>query len=578
MKVNKITSCILGLLVLVSCNDKMEYNEYNIYEKDYVTRNFGYVGGLMTRIYNDLDGDWGNYSGAVLGSATDESQVSHSGNQIEDFYNGAWSSSNAKGSLWTTCYDGIEYCNQVLDEFQGLTFDELVLNSDYAKQMFRYNNYKYEARWARAYFYFLLVRQYGGVPLKTHTMSAAESNALTRATVDEIFQFIEDECVDIQDKIIEDYTDLGDMSIGVPETGRANKFSVMALRARAATYHASPLFNPNNNTELWHKAAIANKELIDACEATNGKRHLSNSYASLWSKTSYSDAQPAAEILFGRRYDAARTFEVYNFPVGYQSAQGMNCPTQNLVDAYDMQDGSTWAEAVAAGTATDENMFTNRDPRLSLTVAHNGDVWPVDYGTALQTYKGGVNGRPTSPYGTPTSYYLKKYCDGSQILRSAAATTTYHIWITFRLGETWLNYAESLFKYLGSADATTAEFPTSAREAASKTRQRVGMPAFPAGMSNDVFWTRYKNERFVELAFEGHRFFDVRRWKEAPQYFTDIVWMEIEPNYDSDGNIQSFTYNRVHNARQWDDKMYFFPIPRTEVAKSNGLITQNPGW
>ena len=143
MKVNKITSCILGLLVLVSCNDKMEYNEYNIYEKDYVTRNFGYVGGLMTRIYNDLDGDWGNYSGAVLGSATDESQVSHSGNQIEDFYNGAWSSSNAKGSLWTTCYDGIEYCNQVLDEFQGLTFDELVLNSDYAKQMFRYNNYKY---------------------------------------------------------------------------------------------------------------------------------------------------------------------------------------------------------------------------------------------------------------------------------------------------------------------------------------------------------------------------------------------------------------------------------------------------
>lgn len=577
MKMNKTICGILGALAFSSCGDKMDYNEYNIYEKDYITQNFSYVGGLMTRIYNDLDGDWGNYSGAVLGSATDESQVSHSGNQIEDFYNGAWSPSNAKGSLWTTCYDGIEYSNQVIDEFQGLTFDELVLNSDYAKQMFRYNNYKYEARWARAYFYFLLVRQYGGVPLKTHTMTPAESNALTRASADEVFQYIDSECADIQDKIIRDYTDLGDMSIGVPETGRANMFAVMALRARAAMYYASPLFNPNNDKERWHKAALVTQELLDSCAKYN--RHLANSYSSLWSKTSYSDTEPASEILFGRRYDAARTFESYNFPVGYQSAQGMNCPTQNLVDAYDMRDGSTWEEAVAAGTASDENIFTNRDPRLALTVAHNGEVWPVDYGEALQTYRGGINARPTSPYGTPTSYYLKKYCDASQILRSSAATTTYHIWITFRLGEFYLNLAECLFNYLGSADATSAEFSMSAREAASKTRQRVGMPEFPTGMSNTDFWKRYKNERFVELAFEGHRFFDVRRWKEAPQYFTNIVWMEITPaTYDADGNITSFNYNRVNNKRLWEDKMYLFPIPQTEVAKSQGAIPQNAGW
>ncbi len=577
MKINKIIYGILGVFVLSSCGDKMDYKEYNIYEKDYITRNFSYVGGLMTRIYNDLDGDWGNYSGAVLGSATDESQVSLSGNQIEDFYNGAWSPANPKASMWSTCYDGIEYSNQILDNFQGLTFDELVLNSDYAKQMFRYNNYQYEARWARAYFYFLLVRQYGGVPLKTRTMSAAESNALQRVSADDVFKFIDDECADIQDKIVRDYTDLGDMSIGVPETGRANMFSVMALRARAAMYHASPLFNPNNDKDLWLKAAQANKELLDSCTKYN--RHLSASYSALWSKTSYSDTEPASEILFGRRYDASRTFENYNFPVGYQAAQGMNCPTQNLVDAYDMKDGTTWAEAVAAGTASDDDMFTNRDPRLSMTIAHNGEVWPNDYGVALQTYIGGVNGRPTYAYATPTSYYLKKYCDASQILRSSAATTSYHIWLTFRLGEFYLNYAECVFNYLGSADATSTDFPMSAREAASKTRQRVNMPAFKAGMSNEEFWTRYKNERFVELAFEGHRFFDIRRWKEAPTYFTNIVWMEITPtSYADDGTPNAFSYKRVNKTRQWSDKMYLFPIPQTEITKSGGLIVQNEGW
>ncbi|MCR5180684.1 MAG: RagB/SusD family nutrient uptake outer membrane protein [Bacteroidaceae bacterium] len=594
MKLNKIICGVLGALSLVSCADKMDYTEYNIYDKDYITRNFGYVGGLMTRIYNDLDGDWGNYSGAVLGSATDESQVSHSGNAIEDFYNGAWGPSNPYSSIWTTCYDGIEYSNQVLDEFQGLTFDELVLNSDYAKQMYRYQNYKYEARWARAYFYFLLVRQYGGVPLKTRTMTAAESNALTRSSADSIFQFIDDECVAIQDSIVKDYTNLGDMIVNKPETARANKYAVMALRARAAMYYASPLFNPNNDAERWLKAAQACQALIDSCKA--GGRHLSASYSQLWGATSYSDAEPYAEIIFSRRYAASRTFETYNFPTGYQSAQGMNCPTQNLVDAYDMTDGSTWAEAVAAGTASDDDMFSNRDPRLALTVAHNGEAWPTDYyanngNMPLQTYVGGINARPTSPYGTPTSYYLKKYCNSSIILRSSSANTFAHQWITFRLGEAYLNYAECLFQYAKAQGASNAAdytntalgFTMSPRLAASQTRMRssIAMPAFPTGMDNDTFWKRYQNERFVELAFEGHRFFDVRRWKEAPKFFTNIVWMQITRNVTTDdtgAETESFTYKRINNTRSWDDKMYLFPIPQTEIAKSGGLIEQNPGW
>ena len=231
MKYNKLFIGAFSVLALASCNDKMEYKEYNIYDKDYITKNFGNVGGFMTDIYNTVDYDFGNYSGgAMQASATDESMYSKLGNSIEDFYNGAWSPSNAKGSLWNSMYSGIKVCNHVLEQMQGLTFDELVLNKDYTQQMHRYENYKYEARFMRAYFYFALVRQYGGVPLVTTEISADEANSISRASADDIFKFIIDECSDIQNKIIADYSDLGDYALGTEESGRADKLAVMAPR------------------------------------------------------------------------------------------------------------------------------------------------------------------------------------------------------------------------------------------------------------------------------------------------------------------------------------------------------------
>ena len=91
-------------------------------------------------------------------------------------------------------------------------------------------------------------------------------------------------------------------------------------------------------------------------------------------------------------------------------------------------------------------------------------------------------------------------------------------------------------------------------------------------MSNDEFWEKYKKERMVELAFEGHRFWDVRRWKEADKYFTEIERMNIVSNGDG-----TFTYQRETVSRRWDDKMYLYPIPQTERMK-NPNLEQNPGW
>ena len=140
------------------------------------------------------------------------------------------------------------------------------------------------------------------------------------------------------------------------------------------------------------------------------------------------------------------------------------------------------------------------------------------------------------------------------------------------MGEFYLNYAEAVFNYLGSADAVGTEFTMSAREAVNVVRNRsdVQMPEVPEGLTNNQFVEKYRRERMVELAFEQHRFWDVRRWK-AGDTQRSIVQMQITKNNDT------YTYKRVISNRYWDDKMYLFPIPDSEIRKNPNLI-QNPGW
>lgn len=571
MRLNKLIMVALGTLALASCSDKMDYNEYNVYDKDYVTKNFTYVGNLMTAIYRQVDYDFGNYySGAVLGSASDESEYAITGNSIEGFYNGSWSPTNAKSAIWSDSYTGIADCNLVLKEFQGLKFDELVLNSDYDQQMYRYHNYNYEARFWRAYFYFNLVRQYGAVPLITENMTTDEKNTASRTSADNIFNYIFSECDDIKDSIVKDYSNLGSMALNEQETGRANNLAVLALKARAALYWASPLFNTKNDMERWYKAALYNKQLIDACVARNMK--LAPSYETLWATDNWSNSNITCEIIYGRRVGSISTFEGYNYPAGIEGGNGGNCPTQTLVDAYEMQNTGLGIKETGSDY-NESNPYTGRDPRFAVTIAKNGDTkWPASNTTALQTYYGGLNAEPLTG-STPTGYYLKKYCHSAISLASSSKyKTDNHTWITFRLGEFYLNYAEAVYKYLGSPYSKTTEFPMSAVESINKIRARVSMPNFPTTLTNDAFWKKYENERMVELAFEGHRFWDVRRWKEGDAYFKSIQEMKLTKNADG-----TFTYTRKVVNRSWDDKMYLFPIPQSERMK-NPNLTQNPGW
>ena len=579
MKRIKIFSAVaVGLLALASCSDQMNYNEYYVYDRDYMTQEFGRVEGFLTTAYNEMDYDYGGYySNALMASATDESEYAYSGNSIEDLYNGALSPTNAHATFWTSSLKGIAYCNLFLDEFADEKFTNYEYNDDYAQQMFKYKNMRWEARFLRAYYYFRLVRQYNGAPLYCHNIPADDLNRLPMSSADKVFDFIKASCDSIKDSIVVDYTNLGDMAIsGQIETGRANQLAVLALKARAALYHASPLFNQNNDAELWHQAALATKELVDSAEKQD--KALAATYDCLWASNNYTDKKATQEIIFYRSVADANTLEKANFPVGLEGCNGGNCPTQDLVDAYEMQSTGKGINEEGSGYNA-QNPYKGRDPRFELTICHNETKrWPNWATDLIYTYQGGANALPLNG-GTPTGYYLKKLLIAATDTRPATANTMKHSWVIFRMGEAYLNYAEAVFQYFKSqgradaADATSAEFPVSARDLASKTRLRSKMKAIPAGMSNDDFWAKYQNERRVELAFEGHRFWDVRRWKEGSKYFSKITEMHITKNEDG-----TYTYTPKTVNRLWEEKFNFFPIPQSDIMKNPNLDQSITGW
>ncbi len=562
MKAKNIIISLWSLALLWSCTDMMDYNEIVSYDKEDVFQSFNRTGNFVTDIYGRLDYDFGNYgNGAMLASATDEAEFAWSISNIHDFYNGAWSPINYISNTWSNSYSAIRASNFYLKESEGRTFDQFKNNKDYYENMTKFERYQYEVRFLRAYFYFNLVREYGDVPLVTTVLTEAEANSVTRTPANDVINFIVSECDAIVNKLPISYK-----TLNPAETGRVTRATVLALKARTLLYAASPLLNPGQDMVKWQAAALANKNVLDSCTLygiTLGK------YSALWGTDNYK----GSEIIFVRQIGDLNTLESNNFPIGVEGGKSGNCPTQTLVDAYQMKStGLNWDESGSGYNPA--KPYDGRDPRFALTVAKNGDTsWPNYNVMPLQTYEGGANGAPISG-ATPTGYYLKKYCDATVNLQPNSTNTKRHSWITYRLGEFYLNYAEAVFHALGSADATNATFTMSARDAVNKIRQRsdVTMPNLPAGLSNSDFEKKYMNERMVELAFEGHRFWDVRRWKKG-ELLNKVTLMKLTKNSGT-GDI---IYTRVVKNRLWDDKMYFSPIPDQEIRR-NGNLTQNQGW
>lgn len=564
MKIKQLIISVPFFFALSSCVD-LEYNELGLRSEEWVYNSpLQGVQSLVASVYGYVPSSFGiNEQGALLSSACDESDFVNQTSNIHKYYNGGWSPIIPFSYTWDNGYRAILEANMFLEKIDKVSLEEYKNNvagtTDYELLRQKFALFPYEVRALRAYYYFELFKTYGDVPLVTKTLTAAEANTLTRDPYEEVIRFIVDECDAIIEHLPVDYSK--ELS---KETGRTNRAFVLALRARTLLYAASPLFNPSNDKTKWELAAVANKEVIDSCAVWGIKL---GTYQALWGHDNYYNK----EILFIRGSGERNDFEINNYPVGVENARSGNCPTQTLVDAYEYKStgksfGETWGSAQTINLQNDKP-FDDLDPRFSMTIVRQGDMWPSYNTNPIDVTQGGRNGAPLFN-ATTTGYYLKKFCSGSVNISTNNSSTNRHNWIIFRLGEFYLNYAEAMYNFTGNAE-DKGEFGMSANDAINVLRDRsdVQMPHFSG---NDGFEERYRRERMVELAFENHRFWDVRRWK-IGEALSSVQTMNFE---NVEGNV---VMERSVINRQWDDKHYFYPIPYTERYK-NPNLEQNPGW
>lgn len=555
----KIYVLALSLLPLVGC-DYLDYDETTGRTQEEAYAYFDNINMLVNNVYSYLPVDLGVVSDAMMESATDNSVYVWENNSINYISNGVWSPLKTVNDGWNL-WDGIRSANLFLENFSLEQLERFEYNSDYEENMKRASIYPYEVRFLRAFYMFELAKRYGDIPLLKESCTIDEANNLKKSSFIDVINFIADECASIANELPVDHNDY------MKETGRVTKGAALALRSRALLYAASPLFNPENLESRWEAAAKAAYDVISM--NAYSLDYIEND--PLYSDKGGNEILKSKQLIFERRATSmTNTFEARNEPMGYEGAKGGNTPTQNLVDAYEMKTSEPfdWNNpSHVSNMYYDVNGKETRDPRLYLNVLTNGSEW---LGKIINTTEGGWN--KTLDGSTQTGYYLRKYLSPSVSLDPDKPNKLYHHYILFRYAEILLNYAEAMYEWKGS-DATTEDCKMTARAALNKVRESAHMKGITE--VGDEFKQKIRNERRIELAFEGHRFFDLRRWKIAElEEYRNIYGVKIT------GSGSSLSYEKVLLKQMyWDDndKMYLFPFPQNETYLNTNLI-QNPGW
>ena len=554
MKFNKIAILLLsaGLLTTTSC-DFMDCDESDNYTLQEIQGSYNRVKQFVTSIYGYLPSDFCNTHGAMLDATTDDAIHVYESSAIQRIVNGTWSANYTVDDKFAYYYNAIHDANYYLTTLSGLTFDTWENGDDYQDWMQNYDNYQYQVRFLRAYFYFELVRRYQNVPLITKPLSQTETNQIEPSSAQEVLKFIINECTEIAPKL-----PIKSTSIAQAENGRATRAMAMALKSRAALYAASPLYSTNGDNAKWTEAAKASHDIV----ASAGELGLGlDTYANLFKSKNYN----SKEVILCRPTGTSKTFEQANYPMGVTGGNTTTCPTENLASAFEMKDGRAfdWNDPTMKA-----NQYKDRDPRFYLTIVHNGMLWPAK--KAVDISEGGANGLPLTN-ATTTGYYLRKYVDNSISFEAGSTTAaTHHNWILFRYAEVLLNYAEAMIHVNGNCDYKDATYTMSAREALNAVRKRAGIPEV-AACSQDEFLTRVKHERRVEMAFEGQRFWDLRRWKNLDE--TKNIYAVRITHHDG---VLSYEKTLL-SERSVSNKLYFYPIANVELFKNKKLV-QNSGW
>ena len=590
---------ILFATLFISCNKNIldTQIQQNYDEELFLNSGSANLKAFGMGVYNYLPQLNRFSSNGLLAAASDEADFALS-TAIQKFNTGAWGPYSNPDDVFGNYYKAIRSANLFLDktvDFKKLLVQDTISNkAGYVIDVDDFTKLRAEVRFLRAYFYMELVKRYGGVPIVTTVLNVDNAFAIPRNTYDECINFIVTECDACYPDLTNHYVNYG-IPVGTTvgrgdggtdnnKLGRVEKPAAVALKVRALLYAASSLNNPANSLEKWQLAASAAQQLFNDPNCVQVK-FLYTAYKDLFeAQNTTNNLTPRkganSGLILTRPFQQnGNSFEVANYPVGMTNGGGgVTSPSQNLVDAFEVKStGKPITEPTSNYNAA--NPFNDRDPRLAQVIVIPGSIIGKNTnGTArtVDSYVNGLDGVGAKYGATTTGYYLRKMlCENFDLTKTDAKPKA---WVLMRYAEVLLSFAEAMNEAYGP-DAKPAyaglTFTMSAREAINLVRARSTMPALALGMSQADMRTRIRNERRVELCFEDHRFFDVRRWNIAIQTeVTPLMGMQVVKNTDGTFNYTTF----IVEQRSFDPKMNLFPIPYSEVAKSNGVLVQNPGW
>lgn len=535
-----------SFFIFNSCNVLDKDIDTNL-DKDDVFSDERFAQGFLNSSYKELINGFNRLDGAMFACASDEAICSNSGSAVHGFNNGAINPFyNPEDVIWKNMYSGIRKTNVFLKELETTIKDAGLIDiNEQSKNT--YKRMKGEALFLRALYHFELAKRFSDIQYVDEVLTEEDMNKIEQLSFSEVIYRIVDDCNNAMHF-------LDDFNTDASNYGRATRLSAMALKSRALLYLASKLNNPNNDKQLWKDAADAAKEIMDIQKSNPSKLGLLSAYHAIFT-TPYN-----IEILFATSADNTNEIELYNNPISY-GGKGYTNPTQDLVDAYETTKGYPISDPRSGYDP--KNPYKSRDPRLEYTIAYNGLKFA---GTPIETFVGGKDGLNKTPTATKTGYYMRKFID--QNLDLSKNQMRRRPWILFRYAEILLNYAEAMNEFLDTPDQ-------SVYDAINMVRKRAKIPQLNIKMnlSKEEMRERIRNERRVELAFEEHRFWDVRRWDEGEKYFNNpIHGMKITINGE-ETNYETF----IVEDRVFDKKMNYYPIPQVELQR-NFKLKQNSLW
>ena len=538
----KIIYILVAILALNSC-DVLDMKPLDKVSDADVWEDSALIELYVNASYNSINHEFSQH---MLSDASDETYCIHNWANFWVIQKGEKTSDNVTGisekiNYWKSAYSNIRTINVFFDRI-----DDAPVETDLKNRM------KGEMKFIRAWIYANLIWRYGDVPLITDLFELNQDYKVKRDSYSD--------CVDFITKELDDAMTWLPAKSSSETLGRATGDACKALKARVLLYAASEQNNPSHSKEKWEAAAEATKAVLDAGYS------LGNDYQSVF-------LEDNDEIIFARYFTQANStdFMLFNGRNGSNGWTGEN-PTQNLVNAYEMTNGELpylneeLPLKINPASGYDEsNPYAGRDPRLDASILHDGSMWA---GRETETWHGGLDS-PESSIGSwnasKTAYAFKKFMVES-IPPSGSSVKPENPWIFFRLAEFYLNYAEIMYE-LGNEEQ--------AREYVNKVRARQSVNMPPVTASGEKLRDKIRNERRVELAFEGHRFFDVRRWCIADETENrDLLAMNIQKQADG-----TKTYEvTMLLKRSFLEQHKLVPIPRTEIDKSEGSLVQNPGY